>query len=51
MDDVVDISQYFKTCENCQYSNGTGVCQRPGGWWFDAKFRHCATFQKKEGKA
>ena len=48
MGDVVDIRPHLRTCSNCRWSNGSGICQRPGGWWFDSKSRHCATFERKE---
>lgn len=45
---VIDIQQHFRTCGNCRWCNGTGICQRPGGWHFDSRFRHCATFERRD---
>ena len=48
MGTVIDIQLHLRSCENCHWSNGSGICQRPGGWWFDSKFRYCATFERAQ---
>lgn len=44
---IVDIVQFFRTCENCRFS-GNGTCRRPGGWWWDEEFSRCDCFERKE---
>lgn len=49
MGDVVDIRPHLRLCENCRWHDGHGVCLRPGGWYFDSKYKDCATFERKKG--
>ena len=51
---IVNIRDYLKTCCNCRWhtlhADGVPTCIRPGGWHFDADFRNCACFERREGE-
>lgn len=46
MGDVIDISRFFRNCENCQFHDGY-ACRVPGGWSWDMKRNRCADFKRK----
>ena len=55
MGELVKIGDYYPTCRNCKFGaidkkEGPDywICTRPGGWHFDAKFRYCAFFERRE---
>ena len=54
MGEIIQIDGYRPTCRNCKYGRpdpdnpGWWTCERPDGWHFDAKFRFCATFERRE---
>lgn len=46
MGDCVRIEEYRRTCANCYWHNDAmGACRHPGGWWWDKRYHHCATFR------
>ena len=50
MGDCVRIEEYRRTCANCYWHNDAmGACRHPGGWWWDKRYHHCATFRWRDG--
>ena len=50
MGDCVRIEEYRRTCANCYWHNDAmGACRHPGGWWWDKRYHHCATFRWRNG--
>ena len=50
MGDCVRIEEYRRTCANCYWHNDAmGACRHPGGWWWDKRYHHCATFRGRDG--
>lgn len=53
MNNIVHIRDYLQICCNCRWhtlhADGEPTCIRPGGWHYDYKFEHCATFERREG--
>ena len=56
MGEIIRVDDHRPTCRNCEYGRpdpdnpGWWTCGRPDGWHFDAKFRYCATFERREVK-
>ena len=46
MAEILDFESLKPTCQNCRWSDH-GTCRCPGGWYWDERYRRCATFKRK----
>lgn len=49
MNDIVDMTKYLRSCQNCIYHDPKhGACNAPNGYDYDWRIGKCFTFCRRE---